>query len=157
MPKCCWTSVGAWSYRWTYSILTSARKGFPLSSSRSPASSAAPVRFPRFRRRGGDRERARIGHDRTAMKAKKRENVDKMILRLPRWRDPGPRRVHGRHHPLHHPQRQGPRYEISDTPILAQRLEGTPGSMRTRRLTQGQQFARTTFCACSSLSVRPGV
>lgn len=30
--------------------------------------------------------------------------------RLPRRRDPGPRRIHGRHHPQHHPQRQGPWY-----------------------------------------------
>lgn len=107
-------------------------KGFPSSSSRSPASSAAPVRF-----HDSERENAH------AME----EDVNGEISRLPRWRDPGPRRVHGRHHPLHHPQRQGPRYDA------------TAGIRRTwtiGRLTLETQFARTTFCACSSLSVRPG-
>ena len=72
-------------------------------------------------------------------------------LRLPRWRDPGPRRVHGRHHPLHHPQRQGPRYETTpNTANTANNPHGTPEA--NNRI----QFARTTFSAFSSPSARPG-
>jgi hypothetical protein len=77
------------------------RTGFPSSSSRSPAFSAAPVRSHHVEKMEG-------GHA-----TKERMLTD--MLRLPRWRDPGPRRVHGRHHPLHHPQRQGPRYEKATT------------------------------------------
>jgi hypothetical protein len=70
------------------------------------------------------------------------------ILRLPRWRDPGPRRVHGRHHPLHHPQRQGPRYEATPK-IENPKLEHPEANIRDL------QSVRMTFSASSSPSVRP--
>ena len=71
------------------------------------------------------------------------------MLRLPRWRDPGPRRVHGRHHPLHHPQRQGPRYDQRLRHRKPQ-LEYPDANMRK------PQSVRMTFSASSSPSVRPG-
>ena len=71
------------------------------------------------------------------------------IFRLPRWRDPGPRRVHGRHHPLHHPQRQGPRY---DQRIRHRKPQPEILDANMRKL----QSVRMTFSASSSPSVRPG-
>lgn len=105
---------------------------------------------------------ARQGHPRSRphrygppiLKEKKREGhtwqgrILTDMLRFPRWRDPGPRRVHGRHHPLHHPQRQGPRYEA--IPTLRKGNRNKEANTRT-------QFVRTTFSAFSSPSVRPAV
>ena len=71
---------------------------------------------------------------------------DLTIYRLPWWCDPGPRRVHGRHYPLHHPQRQGPRYAKFDGIKIA----------RVQQTNVVAQSARTTFSASSSPSVRPG-
>ena len=79
---------------------------------------------------------ARQGHPRsrphwygytTQKDVKGRRNRMLILRRLPWWRDPGPRRVHGRHHPLHHPQRQGPRYGyITSTQAHGASQELTP-------------------------------
>lgn len=88
----------------------------PSSSSKSPASSDAPVRLSRG------------------------ERIQLITPRLPWWCHPGPRRVHGRHNPQHHPKRQGARY-------VCLRSRGVKTDIR--------QSAKTTFCACWSLSARP--
>jgi len=68
------------------------------------------------------------------------------LTRLSWWCHSSARRIHGRHYPLYHPQRQGPRYDLQ-----GHRREDWIGN--TDNIPQSR---RTTFSACSSLSVRPG-